>query len=322
LFGAFALAWAIAPTAARGEAGRFRFAYHAPSGCPDERTFVDRVAQRIDRTRLASSTDPDAAQIAVDVSVRETDSSGRLEFVDAGGETVARTVSGRTCDEIVSGLALIAALAIEARPAPEPAVPAPAAEPPVLRPRLDEAPVVRPPAYVAPPRFGGGVAGGLDSASPGVALVAGIYGEITWHEPLRFVRLEGRRVASDASVGNRAASFTRWSALLEGCPVSFALATRLELPACAAFEIGQLTGAGRTSASLPDPESARILWTALEASAGLRWEPTRLWVVEARGSAAFPLTRHKFVFRWPEERIFEVPAVGWGVAIHLGGHFS
>jgi hypothetical protein len=319
---AFALASVAVTSGARAAAERFRFVYRAPEGCPDERTFVERVAARIESTRLASQSDTGASTMAVDVSVRDTESSGRLEFVDSSGETVARTVSGRSCDEIVSGLALIAALAIEARVTTEPAAPPPAAEPPMLHPRLDEALAARPRDPFPPPRFGAGVLAGIESSLPGAAFAAGLYGEVAWREPLRFARIGARRVASDASVGNRTASFTLWSARVDACPLSFVLAPRLELPACAAFELGQLSGAGRTSAALPDPESDRILWGKFEASAGVRWEPTRFWIIEARGAAGFPLTRHKFVFRWPTDTVYEIPAAGWGLAIHLGAHFS
>jgi hypothetical protein len=122
-------------------------------------------------------------------------------------------------------------------------------------------------------------------------------------------------------VNERKATFTKWSARIEACPVSFAIAPRLEVPACAALELGRLLGEGQPSASLPDASSAAIFWAAAEASSGLRWEVGRSWVVSARGAADFPLTRHKFVFKGPSETIFEIPPVGWGATIELGTHF-
>jgi hypothetical protein len=233
---------------------------------------------------------------------------------------VVRSVGGRTCDEIVSGLALIAALAIEARTTTEP--PVERRDPPSPTPPPAERPPEATPARASAVRLGAGVTGGFDSSSsPGAALAAGIYGEIAWRAPLRFVRIGAGRAAREESVNARSADFTRWAARLEACPVSWALASHLELPACAAFELGQLSGAGRPSAALPNPESARILWSAVEASGGVRWEPDRWWVLEARGGLGFPLIRHKFVFHGPDEIVFDVPAVGWTVAIDVGAHF-
>jgi hypothetical protein len=318
--GALALAWVTA-SAARGDAERFRFVYRAPPGCPDERTFVETVAEHIDRGRLASSSDAHASTMSIDVTVGQGESSGRLEFIDAAnGETVVRAVAGRTCDEIVSGLALIAALAIEARAPAEPAPEAPAEDPPAPSHALPET-LPEKSAAVSRVRFGAGVSGGVDSSSsPGAAFAAGIDAEVAWRAPLRFARLGARRVANDVSLNDRSASFTRWAARLEACPISLVLSPRLEMPACAALELGQLSGAGRASAALLDPQSAKILWTAAEASAGLRWEPD-LWWIEARGSAGLPLVRHNFVFRGPAETVFEVPVVGWGLAVQIGAHF-
>jgi hypothetical protein len=313
------LASIVGASGADADAERFRFAYRAPPECPDERAFIERVAARIDRNRLALGDDPNAATMSVDVTARDTQSSGRLEFVDGNGEAVVRSVGGRTCDEIVSGLALIAALAIEARTTTQPAI-----EPQQLaapNPIAAERPSEPPSSRATPAQLGAGVSGGLDSSSsPGVAFAAGIYGEVAWRAPLRFVRVGARRVAGDGSVGERSATFTRWAARLEACPTSWNLGAHFELPACAAFELGQLAGAGRASHALPNPESDQILWSAVEASAGFRWQPDR-WVLEARGGLGFPLVRHKFVFKAPVDPIFDVPAVGWTVAIDVGAHF-
>jgi hypothetical protein len=322
--GALALAGVTRTSGAWADAERFRIVYRAGSGCPDERTFVDRVASRLEGTRLASNADADARSISVELTARETDSSGRLEFTDANGETVVRTVAGRTCDETASGLALIAALAIEALSAPPAPAQLPPTEPRIPSPPSADAPPAGAPSADAhaPVGFGAGVTGGVDASSaPSAGLAFGIYGELAWRAPLRFARIVARRVESEASVNERKATFTKWSARVEACPVSVAIAPRLELPACAALELGRLSGEGQPSASLPDASSAAILWAAAGASSGLRWEIGRSWVVSARGSAEFPLTRHKFVFKGPSEPIFEIPPVGWGAAIELGAHF-
>src|SRR5258706_260252 len=162
----------------------------------------------------------------------------------------------------------------------------------------------------SPLRFGTGVIGAIDTwSTPGAALAAGVYGEVRWRAPIRFARFGARRAAGGASLNDRSASFTTLAARLEGCPISFVLSPGFELPACVAVELGQLSGAGRASAALSNPASDRILWAALDGSVGLRWEPGSWWVLEARGAAGFPLIRHSFVFRGPDQPIFDVPVV-------------
>jgi hypothetical protein len=314
-----ALAQSAISFGAHADVERFRFEYRAPSECPDARSFVERVAARTDRARLAANDDANAATMTVDITVRELEASGRLEFADVNGESVVRTVGGKTCDEIVSGLALIAALAIEARTSPA-TPPETTALPATPAPR--DMPADTSSASASPLRFGAGLSGGVDSSSsPGAAPVAGIYGELAWRAPFRFVRLGARGASRAGSVGARTAVFTRWSGRLEACPVSVPLASHLGLPACLAFELGQLSAAGRASAALPETESAQILWAASEASAGFRWEPDRIWILEARGGLEFPWVRHSFVFHGPFEPIFDVPPISWTLAIDVGAHF-
>src|SRR5262245_9116843 len=100
-------------TPAHAEPEAIRFDYHAPAGCPDEQAFTDRVKARTHQLTLGSSRGA-SRTMAVSLTVNDGESSGRIEFVDWNASTVVRSVRGSSCDEVVSGLALIAALAIEA----------------------------------------------------------------------------------------------------------------------------------------------------------------------------------------------------------------
>lgn len=308
------------PPEARAERARFRLVYKAPAGCPDESSFVQRVDARIGQASLASSADVDARPMIVEVTVQPTESTGRLELPSTEGQNVVRAVSASSCDEVVSGLALIAALSIEALAAAETRAETASASP--REPR--KTPAIAP-ARPAPPvarAFGSGAFVGLDSwSAPNFALALGVYGELAWRAPLRYARIGARRETGSATISGREATFTTWAAQLDACPLSFTLFRGLEAPACASVQLGQLSASGKSGAALPDPGSARLLWAALEASLGLRWQPKGTWLVETRASAGVPLVRHQFVFRGPEATIYEVPVVGWGATVGVGTSF-
>lgn len=91
-----------------------RIAYDAPADCPSRDVFLARVRSRVG---TAWEAPPEGAARAVQVTVvRESGkSAGRLAFVDENGRPVHRAVSGATCDDVVSAIALVTALAIESR---------------------------------------------------------------------------------------------------------------------------------------------------------------------------------------------------------------
>jgi hypothetical protein len=92
---------------ARGEPPPIRVDYLAHEGCPAADVFLDEIHWR---TLLARVAEPgeEALLVQARVTRRGVVSSGRLSL----GEGKARTIEGPSCDEVVSALALITALAI------------------------------------------------------------------------------------------------------------------------------------------------------------------------------------------------------------------
>src|SRR5262249_29170838 len=85
--------------------------YDASSGCPDRSAFVAEVTARTTRARFVDET-PDVRSFKVAVRNQAERAVGSL--VSNTAETGAeRKVSGKTCAEVVSALALITALAID-----------------------------------------------------------------------------------------------------------------------------------------------------------------------------------------------------------------
>jgi hypothetical protein len=295
-------------------------AYRAPARCPDGAVFIERVRARTTRGDLTPTCES-AGCFAVNVTSDDAASSARVEFLDANDQAVVRTVTGETCDEVVSAAALITALAIEANLGPERdpnAEAPPPADAPAPAPSIREKPAPANRMDTDPGSsltWGLGAAGGLDSwAAPGSAYAAAAFGEVGWRAPLRLVRLAFRGAAASTTINGRGATFTLLGARLSACPASLALSSKLELLPCAGIDVGRLAGRGEASAALPDPKQAAIFWSAAEALLMVRWQVGSLVALELGGELGFPLVRHSFIFEGPSQAIYDVPAVGAGVS--------
>lgn len=289
-----------------------RIAYEAPSRCPDASVFMERLRARTVHGDLAPAGE--VARFVVIVSSTETGSSARLQLGGADGQSVTRTITGRTCDEVVSAAALITALAIEAMwggaaPRPpelgEPSTPNFPRDPPVLVPSEPPASWLR--------SWGLGATGGFDAGTPGGGYAWGAFGELAARAPFERVRLTFRGTTGSASIDGRSASFDSLMGRISLCPFSLRIADPLLLLPCAAAEAGRLAGRGDASAALRDPRSAAILWLAAGAVVSLRWQLGALMAIEVGGDLRFPLVRHTFVFEWPTRLVYEVPVLAGGV---------
>jgi hypothetical protein len=158
-----AIALSIAPRMAQAlEVEPVRVDFHAPLRCSDGQRFWAEVRARTARVRLAR-TDEDVRTFDVRLTRAGGKVLGELVILDPRSLTTHRTVSGESCDAVVSVLALVAALAVDpmastgpigadgaaptgagsspktATPAPAP-IPAPAASSPAAAPASSPAP--------------------------------------------------------------------------------------------------------------------------------------------------------------------------------------
>jgi hypothetical protein len=118
-----------------------RLQYAAPPQCPDSASFLAQLRERMARGRLAESGEL-ARTFGVSIAADATDFSGRVELVDESGTTVSRRVHGEQCEAVVSSLALITALSLDATLRPEPSEPVGSAPALALPPREPVRPVV------------------------------------------------------------------------------------------------------------------------------------------------------------------------------------
>lgn len=81
--------------------------------CGSADAFVSEVRARSPRVRFAAAGESAPRSLVVHVEPRGAKMSGRIELHEADGTTTERAVIGASCDDVTSGLGLVAALALD-----------------------------------------------------------------------------------------------------------------------------------------------------------------------------------------------------------------
>jgi len=322
------------------ETVRLRLRYEVPAGCPDEAAFVGAVRARTALARFES--DGAAPTVGVVVQQRDGWTWGTLTRVGA----LPRDVTGESCDDVVSALALILSLTIEPRadapsggapgvaadPAPPPAMP-PAAPPVAAPPVMGRAAPETVDAIALPPRTRGrsafwGVATAA-TASPAltrswVTLIgAALSGEVgTAYTPVLApsLRLSAALDVSPTVVRPPgSATFMIYRARTEVRPLRFA-AGALQIVPFVGLDAGSVVGHGHPGAAITVARTENRLWLALSEGAALEL-PVEPFFLTASAEIDEPLRRYGFVFDTPNVDIIEVPSVALGFALGAGLRF-
>jgi hypothetical protein len=317
-----ACALALFAQPASAEDSPVRIDYSAPPDCPDQREFLGRVEQRIERSRFADAEEM-ARTFRVTIQSGPKRSVARVEFVDADGEKVSRTIGADTCDEVVNAIALVTALAMDARAGDDPGVvrsaradspaPAPVAAPSVARP-----PAAPPPRRERAGRWDAGA--GLDVASayaPSASVGLRLFVE---HAPST-VSVRATAMHADSGrvpVEGGRIRFRFWGGRLEGCPLRLELRGQLAALPCAGLDGGALGGEGLPGDGIAEPKRATELWLAAAVIGRLVFAIDHFLLLEAQADARFPLLRHEFYLESPERDVHAVPAVGFGASLGIG----
>ena len=323
-------------------------AYEAPAGCPASDAFFREIAARTTRAR-ASKPNERARVMHVVVTKSGEQHVGKLWIEEANASSTARSVSGKTCSEVVGALALVGALAVDPRAstapiaaapiATEPVSDAPAPPPPPEKPAEASPPPPAPvvPAPVAPRTSSPSGDPPSASSPPGrievgvqveAAFVAGavpsgrLFGDVSigpreglFAPALRLAVARSLDVNRTAAIGG--ATLTWTSVGLDACPLRVALARSVGLRPCVGGSAGVLdasgTGfAGTVSRSRP--------WATLSALARLVWEPLPWLDVELEAGVIGPLFRESFFFA-PSVSVYEAPAIAFLSRAGLGLRF-
>jgi hypothetical protein len=318
LFGGSIRAGAQAP-----EEEAIRFQYAAPAECPDVAAFTGRVRQRTARGRVA---EPDELARTFNVSIAAANAggfTGTVDFLDDAGSSVSRRIHGQQCDEVVSSLALVTALALDASLRPTEAT-VPAARPVEAKPPEPKRPEGKRDVQPSPTRWVDaaskgpsarvGVAGGY--RAPLDAYSLGLLGELDWGGAVS-ARLAAHYASADRNVGGRRANLRLMGVEASACLPRELLSTTW-IHFCGALDMGSLRAQGLESPGLTSLDSRTILWVAVGAELRLAWEPDAPFWVELNGQLGVPLVNHRFIFENPDTTVFEIEGVdltaGAGVA--------
>ncbi len=309
--------------------------YEGPSSCPSRADLESRVEAL---THLAVFADaPGAQRFEVHVDRAASGFKGVLR-TDAG----TRAVEAESCEDVVSALALIAAIAIDPRArtasAAASAVPAPVASPPpAAAPAFAPTPAPAPASAPAP-----APAPAPDLTAPPVVLdrsasTRALLGRAdlsagaemrTAFAPMPLiggnvaVSLRGRGPLAPAlyagfaydTGADAAARFALASAEVGAC-VHRSFGIAVTLAPCLQVDIGQARTRGIDVAS---PADATRLWSDVSLLGRARMTLSRVFSAEASLGPSLSLTRPTYVFEDPTIVVHQVPLLGLYASVSAG----
>jgi hypothetical protein len=280
--------------------------YRVAGGCPNEASFVAEVRARTASFRVIAGA---ARRFTLTVAQEAGGGAGGSLVIETGnGEPTTREVRGDTCAEVVSALALVTALAVDASPPP-------AAQPEAASPVAERRPATG-------AQIGVGAGGGAISGSaPDAAFALHAFAEVRaarpglWSPTIRgtFERsLE--RSAAIAGVGT--AGFTLTMGELDLCPSRWGKGA-LSLVGCARAELGVLRGEGRDI--VPAREQSRT-WIAADGLARGAVTVAGPLSLEVAAGVRVPLLHTRYIFQ-PNATVFRAPAIGVLADVDAVVHF-
>ncbi len=309
-----------------------RFDYQAPEGCPDAVSFRNRVGARTNRARMAEPGEL-ARTFAIEVRADPSGATAFLRFIDSRGTPVTRAVRGETCDEVVSAIALVTALAIEAGTVEEgaPAPPGPKPEQPAAPPPVNtpaEKPTKRSPPAPTPHALAwliGAETGVTTWLGPSPTLGIGAFGELGKYAGasgrLTLLRATSHALVPLSDQTFRRADFTALVARIEGCPVAVALGAGFRFVPCLGLGLGALEGAGDPE-NIQEPDTQTIFFADLVPELRLDWTLADSLVFFVEGELGIPLRRRDFVFDEPPQPVYSIPALGVGASLGMAVRFE
>ena len=275
--------------------------YTAPPGCPTRDTAVGLIRERTPAVRFAAGA---RRVFAISVTAGEHGYTGAL-VVDA---TADKQLTAQRCDDLVTALALVIALAID------PSAAAPRAEPAAVPPMPPVPPVPPPPP--PPPRtwtLDASLAGMLGAGTTPDPLLAGsLAARATWPAlAAELAVVAGRDSTREAEAS---ATFTRIIARPAACRL--AIRRGLELGGCGHAELGVVRATGD---DIINSRGLTRMWVAVGAHGTMRWPASKSrGFLQLQLGVTVPITRDRYRFM-PGILIHELPPVtGWlGVGVGL-----
>jgi hypothetical protein len=312
-----------------------------PNGCIDEATFFSEVRGRLSHVRLAPATIDVDRTLKVEVDRTPAGATGTLVIVDEHGGATQRSLSGDSCESVVSGLAWVAARAIDPEasltpiavaavtaPAPVSPPPTPPLFPCAALPPREERPAPPAPVMQPPQRWRltlGATGSVLGVAAPQPVLDVGVFAQMA-RESRSFVAPElglslHHTTSADVDIPETSGTFAWTFARGEVCPLRFELGASADLRACGLFDAGFISASGGAGTGFDSASHLRP-WVTVGELARIEWPIVKLLVLEAEGGLALPLVRETFAFN-PSATVavYEAPVVVGLATLGLGVRF-
>ena len=337
---ALSIAVAVVPlaAAARGDEEPISIDYAAGPGCPGKDEFVARVLARTSRPRFVPSG-PGVRGFVVRARAENGSATGNVAALgDRAGN--ARELRSDDCDEIVSALALIVALAVDpgastaapprhAPPQPAPS-PAPTEPPPQLPASQSLEPVHEARTERPSPRsvwFGQVRAGTMVLIAESTVPFFGASVAVEWQGERFGAFAPAARLSIGAGesltvhpAGGGGARFSLLSAAIGLSPVVFNVTRSITLRPVLGFEVGRLAASGEPAGAIVYVRpTAKRPWLAIHEVLRLQIDCGRGWLFDVEAGAAQPLQNDTFEFHNPEITVLSVPRLAPTVAVGVSG---
>ena len=309
--------------------------YVAASGCPDRAQFVERVHTFTTKAEIASDDTPHR-KFGIHVARAAGAVHGDLTIDDRGAKTT-RSVSGTTCDEVVSALALATALAVDPDALGSETAPGPTAPPePPAKPKPPEPPAKpKPPASSKPaapskPHFEAPKPKLARRYALDVSLGARIGDTLAPFEKLEYTAEIGTTYVSaldfhaGAAFGpsqhDSRATFSDWLGWVGAGYRLFDLEP-ISVWGQTALELGQVQAVGR---GIEPARKVEKLWTAVDVGLSMRLDAPRPLFFQLNASGRAPLSLQRYVVQENTGKLRELHQVGqlgYVLGLSVGMHF-
>jgi hypothetical protein len=328
-----------AAPSAEAEPERVHLRFGAGAGCPSEREFREQVLARA--AEIEFEDERPTRELDISAGIDGSGAWGELRFRAPGGEGTSRRIEDKTCDGVVSALALIAVLAVDPQASIDPSLgspptardasPSPARSAPfaiaAAPPRSESTTTLRHPndrGPVGPPLALGVIASGeaRTPESPTLAVGAAIAVELALKSELRPAARLGGRVAMSPRIqrGPGEARFRVVAMSLELSPAHLRFGA-IEASAWAGLEYGQLAAEGLGNTGLAQPAQASVPWLALLQTVRLAADVGAGFEAEVELGLVEPLRHDRFYFDQPATLVHAVPDIGAVAGLGAGYHF-
>jgi len=303
--------------------------FQAASGCPSRSEFVARVRTFTTKAEISTDDGSPHRKFAIRLVRFAGGVRGELAIDDRGVKTT-RSVSGSTCDEVGSALALATALAVDpealgAEPAGTPAEPAKTPKPEPPKPPVAKTPPPAAPAQLKTPpakpehRHALDVSLGArvgDSLAPFAKFDGTVELGSTFFAPLD-VHLGA---AFGPAQHNQQAEFADVLAWL-GTGYRFLELEPLSVWGQAAFELGEVAALGR---GITPSRRVDRLWAALDVGLSARIDAPGALFFQLNASGRAPLSLQRYVVQENTGKLRElhqVQQLGYLMGFSVGMHF-